>query len=103
MTARVPRAAMATRFMGSSDGQCNASSGLAYFAGRGGHDADTSVIDVMFTRLIAGGVALMKSPFTMTARSLCAGMLNSETPISLNSLSPTGATAGISLGEGALA
>src|SRR5213594_3079404 len=29
MTARVPRAAMATRFMGSSDGQCNASIGLS--------------------------------------------------------------------------
>src|SRR5712691_5174672 len=59
------------------------------------------VTDVMFTRL--RGVALMNRPLMMTVWSLCAGRLNSETPISLNSFFPAGGVAGMSFDAGAFA
>src|SRR5262245_1273203 len=73
---------------------------LAYFRAAI-QDGATSVTEVMFSRLI--GVALMNSPFRTTVWSLCAGRLNSDTPISLNSFLPAGAAGGMSFAAGALA
>src|SRR6185312_7283895 len=73
---------------------------LAYFAAVTQPGA-TSVTDVMFSRLC--GVALINRPFRTTVRSLCAGRLNSDTPISLNSFLPAGGAAGSSFAAGAFA
>ena len=72
-----------------------------HFTGAGAHVGATVVIDVIFTRLV--GAALMNNPLMMTVWSLCAGRLNSETPMSLNSFLPAGATGGMSLAAGAFA
>jgi hypothetical protein len=59
------------------------------------------VTDVMFSRLV--GCALINSPFRTTVWSLCAGRLNSLTPINLNSFFPAAGADGTSLGAGAFA
>src|SRR5262249_48416132 len=66
-----------------------------------GHVCEIVVTDVMFKR--ATGCALMCNPFTITARSLYCGKLNSLTPISLNWFFPAGGVDGISFFAGALA
>src|SRR5262245_3980156 len=49
------------------------------------------------------GIALMCRPLTMTVWPLCAGRLNSDTPIRRNSFLPDGGVLGTSRGAGAFA